>query len=62
MRQMARHARFYGLGSFYAIAVILLFGMRAFSQQLNQNCVATIANRSVQVGANGTPTALKTPQ
>ena len=52
MRRETR--RFHGLGNWYALAAVLLFCVAAFGQQLNQNCVATIANQSVQVNANGT--------
>jgi hypothetical protein len=37
-----------------ALVIVCITQGMAFAQQLNQNCIATIANQSVQVSANGT--------
>ena len=50
MRRSIRNAAFFGLGLLAASPQLAGQGV----PQLNQNCVAVIANRSVQVNANGT--------
>ncbi len=53
MKRLSKQVQFCGVRTLHAIITVFALSTGALAQ-LNQNCVATIANRSVQVNANGT--------